>query len=346
MNFARLHLRKVTLLAVLALAWASGGAKADNKIGPSVQLSIATIESRLWAPLDIVGMEQARPTVEGDRSARVELAGPPGEPPMAARWKPVLPPGEGFNNEPRHELAAYHLQKLFLDECEYVVPPIVLRALSVDAYARVRNDAKPTLRGTHSVLFMLSYWLSDVTPSQPWDPDRFESEPRYARHWANLNILTHLIDHKDSNIGNVLVSKYAADPRVFAVDNDVAFASRTSDRGEQWRELLIDRLPAETVARLRTLSLEELERALGVLVEFESVDRQLVPVESFGQNFAPRRGLRSARGRVQFGLTAHEIRTVMTRIKALLDRVDQGQLQAVADTPESIGLACAGAAPR
>ena len=346
MHFFRLHLRKVSLLAVLAMAWGSAGAKADNEIGPSVQLPIADIESRLLAPLDIVGMEQARPTIEGDRSARVELAGPPGEPPMAVRWKPVLSPGEGFNNEPRYELAAYRLQKLFLDECEYVVPPIVLRALSVDAYARARGEVKPTLRGSGSVLFMLSYWLADVTPEQPWRPDRFESEPRYARHWANLNILTHLIDHKDSNTGNVLVSKYPADPRVFAVDNDVAFESRTSDRGEQWRGLLIDRLPAETVARLRALSLDDLERALGVLAEFESVDRQLVPVELSERNFAPRRGVRSARGRVQFGLTSHEIRGVMTRIEALLARVDQGQLQTVAGTPESVGLACAGAMPR
>jgi hypothetical protein len=331
--------------AMLAmLAWASTAVAATAEPGPSVLLPVAEIESRLRGPLEIVGMEQARPTIEGDRSARVELAGPEGAVPMAVRWKPVAPPGEGFNNEPRYELAAYRLQKLFLDECEYVVPPVVLRALPVADYRKIRGDAPPTLRGSGAVVFLLSYWLSDVTPREPWSPERFADDPRYARHWANLNILTHIIDHKDSNLGNLLISKYEADPRVFAVDNDVAFASRVSDLGSEWRELLVDRLPRATIERLRKLTLADLERELGVVAEFQLVNGRLELVDNAGGNAAPRRGVLSSRGRVQFGLTEREIAATMGRIDALLARVDQGELHLVEDTPASLGLACAGAA--
>src|SRR5688500_11840023 len=40
-----------------------------------------------------------------------------------AKWKPSAEMGEGFNNQPRKELAAHELQKLFLEPHEYVVPP-------------------------------------------------------------------------------------------------------------------------------------------------------------------------------------------------------------------------------
>ena len=345
MQLAQVRVSGCWPFAMLAmLACASTGVATAAEPGPSVLLPIAEIESRLRGPLEIVGMEQARPTIEGDRSARVELAGPEGKAPMAVRWKPVAPPGEGFNNEPRYELAAYRLQTMFLDECEYVVPPAVLRALPVADYRRIRGDAPPTLRGSGAVIFLLSYWLSDVTPREPWNAQRFAADPRYARHWANLNLLTHIIDHKDSNTGNLLISKYEADARVFSVDNDVAFASRVSDLGAEWRELRVDRLPRATVERLRKITPQDLERELGVVAEFQLVDGQLVLIDTPGGNAAPRRGVLSSRGQVQFGLTGQEIAATMARIEGLLARVDEGQLQLIEDTPASRGLACAGAA--
>lgn len=305
----------------------------------SVAFPIAYIESRLAGPLEIVDSRQARPKIAGDRSARVLLAGGPGEPEMAARWKPVSPPGHGFNNEPRYELAAYHLQKLFLEECEYVVPPVVLRALPLEEHQRVRPDEPPTVKGSSSVLFLLSYWLSDVTNVDPWDAARFDADPRYARHWGNLNILTYLIDHKDANIGNLLVSRWQEDPRVFSVDNDVAFRSEESGRGVTWSRLLVNRLPQATLERLRTLTQEDLEEKLGVLAEFTVVDGLLVTADP-GENLGPGRGMRSKAGRVQFGLTATEIRDIKRRIGFLLAKVDRGRIRADEDGPESLGLAC------
>jgi hypothetical protein len=309
----------------------------------SIALPVAQIESRLLGPLAVLGSEQARPKIEGDRSARVQLAGAEGEPPLSAKWKPVAPPGQGFNNEPRYELAAYQFQKLFLDECEYVVPPIVLRALPLEEYRQERPDGQETLRGTDSALFLLSYWLENVTNRDPWDPDRFRSDPRYARHWGNLNILTHLIDHKDGNIGNLLISENPDDPRVFAVDNDVAFRSEVSDRGDPWASLQVDRLPAATLERLRRITLDDLERALGVLAEFSIENGVLLAAEP-GENLQPRAGVRRKEDRVQFGLTTLEIRTLKRRIDRLLMLAGRGRITAVDDTAEAIGRACRAAA--
>jgi len=342
MSFATPRFFVLVLMALVAQVPLSQSLGAET--GPNVLFPVAYIDGRLRGPLEILEARQARPSVEGDRSARVVLAGPAGEPGMEVLWKPVSPPGEGYNNQPRYALATYRLQQLFLDECEYVVPPVVMRALPVDEYKRLRNEVPVTVRTTGSVLFLLSYWLSDVSPKDPWDAARFEADPRYARHWGNLNILTHLIDHKDANFGNLLVSTHPEDPRLFAVDNDVAFDSRVSDQGNTWSPLLVDRLPQKTIDRLRRISDEDLERALGVVAEFEMKDGVLVEVERPGENLASRRGLRGARGRVQFGLTSTEIRDVRRRIDALLAAVDEGRIRAVEESPDAIGLACLGAA--
>jgi hypothetical protein len=294
----------------------------------SIPFPVDYIEARLLAPLAITDMDRAR-VLEEDRSRRVTLAGPDGEPPIAARWKPVAPPGQGFNNEPRYELAAYRFQKLFLDEPDYVVPPMVLRALPIEDYRQYRAVQGPTIRDTRSVLFLLSFWVDNlaVDTVDPFSPGLFERSELYARHFANANLLTHLIDHKDGNHGNMLVSMDGQNPRVFAVDNDVAFRSRVSDRGDRWRRLHVDRVPAATVERLRAITREQLDSELGVVAEFRIVNGYLEPVEP-GPNLQPRRGLRVVDGRVQLGLTEAEIGDLERRIERLLRDVERGRLGA------------------
>jgi hypothetical protein len=306
-----------------SLVAAQGAPSGDTNIPFPVEY----IEARMLAPeLDILDMDRSRP-LEADRNRRVTLGGPDGEPPIDVHWKPVAPPGHGFNNEPRYELAAYRLQKLFLEEPEYVVPPTVLRAMSMEAYNRIRPVNQPTIRGTRSVLFLLSYWVQNlaVDTVDPFDPNMFERVGTYTTHFANANLLTHLIDHKDGNHGNVLVSMDGLNVRVFAVDNDVAFRSRVSDRGDRWRHLQVDRLPAATVERLRTITREDLDAQLGVVAEFRVTDGYLEPVEA-GPNLQPRRGVRVQDDRVQFGLTRGEIGDVERRIQRVLRDVDRGRL--------------------
>ncbi len=310
------------------LAGTSPGLGQQSRTGDTnILFPVEYIEQRLLEPeFEILHMERTR-LLEEDRSRRVTLVGQDGEPAMDAHWKPVAPPAHGFNNEPRYELAAYLFQKMFLDEPDLVVPPTVLRAMPIEKYREFRPVRGPTIRGTQSVLFLLSYWIQNlaVDTVDPFDAALFERDEVYARHFANANLLTHLIDHKDGNHGNILVSMDANNRRVFAVDNDVAFRSQVSNLGARWGELHVSRLPASSVERLRTITRQDLERELGVVAEFEVVDGILQPVEP-GPNLSAGRGVRMRDGRVQFGLTQAEIRGLEGRIQRLLREVDRGRI--------------------
>jgi hypothetical protein len=317
---------QAVLLALVTLGPVQGFTQDSN-----VRHPISYIEERLRAAdLQILDVAAARDPGFVERSRRLTLGGSDGEPPMEAHWKPVAPPGEGFNNEPRYALAAYRFQTMFLEEPEYVVPPTVLRAMSVEEYRNLQFAGGPTIRGTQSVLFLLTYWIQNLASiaEDPNNPALFRLDERSARHFANANIFTHLIDHKDANPGNVVVSMDVANRRVFSVDNDVAFRSAEPDhdKGDRWRRLHVNRLPSATIERLRTITREQLDRELGVVAEFAIVDRTLVPVEP-GRNLSPGRGLRVTAQRVQFGLTTREISELERRIRNLLAQVDRGRLQ-------------------
>jgi hypothetical protein len=240
-----------------------------------------------------------------------------------AQLAPAPRGGEEFNNVPRYELAAYELQRLYLPEDELVVPPTAIRAFDRDWYRRLDRDAEPTFRGINSVVVLIQSWVNFTTDEDVWDEDRFETDPLYARHWANLNLFTYLIRHSDSNTGNVRVSNFATNPRLFAVDNGVAFNSIDSDRGTRWRNLLVEHFPASTVERLRALTEDELHQALGVMVQWEVRDDRLVPVPPT-ENIDPRRGVRQRNGVVQMGLTRDEIDDTWYRLETFLRQVDNG----------------------
>jgi hypothetical protein len=260
-----------------------------------------------------------------DRTQRVPLFYPDGTA-VLVKWAEAPRGGQKFNDNPRYEIAAYEIQKLFLDPPDYVVPPTVPRMFSVTWYRTVRKDAEPTFKESQSVLVVLQYWLYDVTADSVFDPQRFETDSVYARHWGDVNILTYLIDHKDQNKGNLLISKDPHSPRVFAVDNGVAFRSPISDRGARWSHLQVDRLPHHTVDRLRALTKEDLHRALGVLAQFELQGDSLVRVPP-GENLKPHAGVREQDGEVQIGLTDGEIDDIWNRLQDLRSDIDRGRLK-------------------
>jgi hypothetical protein len=302
-------------------------AAAQERPETNILLPVEVIEERLrTSEFDVIDLERSR-LLEQDRSLRVRLAGRGDEEPLEVHWKPVAPPGYGFNNEPRYILAAYEFQKLFLDETDYVAAPVVLRALSLDEYRRIRAAYAPTITGTNSVLFLLSYWIQDISvdTTDPFSSSLFERDSLYARHFANANLFTHLIDHKDGNHGNVVVSHNFRNRRVFALDNDVAFRSRASDLGARWRRLHVKRLPASSIERLRSITRADLEQALGVVAEFDVVNGLLFAVTP-GQNLRADRGVRVQPDRVQFGLTTREIADLEQRIARLLRDVDRGAI--------------------
>ena len=308
-------------LAVAALMLAASAARAQeaNYLLPIAQLELRLRES----PFRIIDYRGAR--AEGDRTQRITLEFPDSV--LFAAQLARAPPGGGtFNNQPRYELAAYELQKLFLEPDEYVVPPTVVRAFPLAWLRQYDPYASATFDRAASVVIVLKYWLLQVTPEDFFDRDRARRDTVYARYLGNFNIVTYLIRHNDSNMGNFLISESPDKPRVFSVDNGVAFESEVSDRGHEWRDLRVERLPGATIERLRRLTPERLREVLAVLVQFE-VQNDLLVAVSPGTNLSEGRGVRRSGSVVQFGLTAREIRGVADRLRNLLKDVDEGKLK-------------------
>lgn len=313
--------RTLVLLAAAA-SWAGPGLAAQDL---NIPIPIDSLEYLLESadfdlPDDLTGTR-----FQGDRTMRVNLRFDEATT-ILTKWAPAPQGGEAFNNVPRYEVAAYELQKLFLDEADIVVPPTVMRAMPLDWYRTLSRDVDPTFRRAQAVLVVLQSFVNFVTDEDVWDEDRFDAEPAYARNWANANLFTYLIRHSDSNAGNLLISSFSSNPRIFAVDNGVAFNSIESDRGTRWRSLLVNRFPAVTVERLRAVTEDQLHETLGVLAQWEVQDGALVRVPPT-ENIDRRRGVRERDGRIQIGLTDDEIDDTWYRLEVFLRAVDSGRYQ-------------------
>lgn len=292
-----------------------------NVTRPAVDLERLLAE----APMRIVSAEISRPKAKGDITLKADVAFGD-EPPMRVKLRKSMPGADEFNNVPRYDLAAQELQKLLVDPVDYFVPPTALRFVPIDEFRRYTDDVRPTFRGSDEVLAVVQYWLQEVKVVEDvLDPARFTADPVYARHIGQLNVFTYLIDHRDSNVGNFLISRAEQGPRVFSIDHGVAFASPDSDRGELWAKLRVDRLPAGTIARLRALDRGQLDSRLGVLAQWRLVDGRFL-AEAPGANLGRSRGVRVERGVLQMGLSAREIGRLWQRREQLLRSVDEGKV--------------------
>lgn len=313
-------MRRIIYWLVASLTFVSvshGWAQDANYLRP-----IPELEARLRdGSFRIINYVGAR--AQGDRTQYVTLEFPDSVV-LGAQLAKAPAGGAVFNNQPRYELAAYELQKLFLEPDEFVVPPTVIRAFPLAELREFDPGAAATFDEASSVVAVLQYWLQQVTSGGFYDRDRARGDTVYARYLGNFNILTYLIRHSDANVGNYLISQSSAKPRVFSVDNGVAFDSQVSDRGFEWRNIRVERLPHATIERLRAITLERLRESLGVLVQFEVQAGVLVAVAR-GDNLDDGRGVRRSGGVVQFGLTEAEIRRVAQRLRELLRQVDEGK---------------------
>lgn len=308
------------LLALVATATAQDA---------NIRQPVADLERLLAAePLVITQAEISRPNAKGDITLRAEVSFG-GAPPLRVKLRKAEPGANSFNNVPRYDLAAYELQKLFLDPDEYLVPPTALRMVPLADFAKYSPDVKRTFSNADQVLAVAQYWLSDILSiPDVYDPLRFAADPLYARHIGQLNVLTYLIRHRDSNQGNFLLGKAAVGARVFSIDHGVAFASDESDRGEVWKDIRVDRLPADTVERLRIVTPALLTERLGVLAQWQLEGRSYVPVAG-GKNLSEHRGVRRSDNVLQMGLTKSEIRAVHRLLTKLLERIDRGEITLV-----------------
>jgi hypothetical protein len=319
-------LRARGFAGVLLVLSAAGAMAQDANVARPVD----ELERLLAADTMVIeAAEISRPKAKGDITLRADVAFGDA-PPLRVKLRKSEPGAETFNNIPRYDLAAYELQKLFLDPAEYVVPPTALRMVDRAEFARYSPDVKRTFPPADQVLAVVQYWLEDIkVVADVYDPGRFAADPVYARHIGQLNVFTHLIQHRDSNAGNFLIGRAETGARVFSIDHGVAFASTDSDRGMLWREVRVTRLPADTIERLRAITPEVLESRLGVLAQWRLDGPRWVPAEP-GANLAPRRGVRRSGTDLQMGLTSTEIQAIHRIVRRLLDRIDRGDIRTVA----------------
>jgi hypothetical protein len=247
---------------------------------------------------------------------------------LDVKWK-KSPPGDadGWNNSPRKEIAAYQIQKWFLDPPDYVVPTTVVRCLAPQVYAPIAASEPSTLPGTRCVAGVFVIWLEEVTvPKVLYEEPRFRDDPLYARHMADFNLLTYLVDHTDGREGNFLTSELESERRVFSIDNGVTFGALVHNfMVPNWNVIRVPALRKETVERLRKVGPSDYE-ALGVVAELRADGDGVLRAAEPTPNRAPRKGARVADGWIQLGLEADEIAALRRRVEHLLADVDAGRI--------------------
>lgn len=276
-------------------------------------------------PLLIISHEYAGRGMTGAEKIEVDLltAGQH----VTAKWKPIPRRLDAINNSPRRELAAYEVQKLFLDPADYVVPTSTLRCLAASDYQESETTVSPTLPETTCQIGVLSLWLDHVTLPDPLiDIERFSQDPVYARHLADFNLLTHLIQHKDGREGNFLVSKDDRHRRVFAIDNGVAFSGLAYNWFvPNWEKMRVPALRRGAIDRLRKVTEADVE-ALGVVAQLEIMQDGSVRVTPPTKNLDSDDGVRRNGRSIQFGLDDDEVEDLWERIEDLIQDVDHGRI--------------------
>lgn len=301
------------------------------------------IETLLAAEdLQILGMADPPGGLQGARL--LTLRGSVGDQSVTFRVRWRAQSTADVINEPRKELAAYAVQKLFLNDDELAAPPTAAYCFPLAEYRRFAPDEKASFRGVDCVLGFASYWLEGVksvssaredgwvsseSTTMLWDPRLFDRDRMYRESISKCNLLTHLINHGDAHGGQLLLEQTPRGLRAYVVDNSVAFLSIKNPImlfREDWSQLRVPSLPERSIARLRALDQQDLAR-LGVVQELELRSGRLRPRKPDNTEPAPDAGaIRWSGSTLRIGLTEAEIALVSSRIQELLARPDLAKL--------------------
>jgi hypothetical protein len=302
-----------------------------EELFPNWPISPEVAEGKLYrmAVARELKIEEIKGTAAGTTGAAKERIYFPGlEKEITFKWKKAITGRlDDFNNSPRRELAAYQIQRLFLEPEDWVVPTSFMVCVPREMYEKNHGFTVASVEGTNCVLGLASIWLNNLTVPEPlYEEARFLNEPNYAYFLSNLNILTYVIDHRDAKKSNFLVSKDEARPQAFAIDNGTSFGVWPYDfLVQNWNVIIVPALRKETIDRLRELQREDLD-FLGVVVQFEKDENLILQPVVAGENLNPHKGVRIKEGTVQLGLTQSEIDDVWQRITSLLADVDAGNI--------------------
>jgi hypothetical protein len=240
----------------------------------------------------------------------------------------------GVVNEPRKELAAHAVQKLFLDETELAAPPTVARCFPLAEYRAFVPDERASFDGIDCVLGFVSYWLESVRTASAarregllsgagesfWDAELFEKDAMYRRSAASTNLLTYVIRHGDPHNAQFLLEPTPQGLRTYVVDNSIGFRSIRNPIyfiREDWSKIRVPRLPKRAVERLRALTDEDFA-SLATVTELERRGRQLAVVATPARAKSDDSAMSWDGSRLRIGLTHDEIELVQSRVRELL----------------------------
>jgi hypothetical protein len=308
--------------------------------GPPACRTTAQLES-LLASADLVGMADTPSGMQGAKLLTLDAHGVV----LRAKWRPQS--SGDLINEPRKELAAYAVQKLFLDDVELVAPPTVARCFPLQSYRRFAPAEAATFPNTDCVFGFLSYWLEGVKTvgaarkadllddgTGIWDAERFEEDATYRGSVASANLLTYLINHGDAHEEQFVLEEAPRGLRAYVVDNSIAFRSIKNPMllvRQDWSQIQVPWLPRAAVERLRRLTDADYER-LGTVSELERREAQLVSIRATDAK-SDGTALSWDRERLRLGLTPGEIELVRTRAGELLKRPDLATLSSEPSKP-------------
>jgi hypothetical protein len=298
----------------------------------------ADVEAALRSPaLTVIG---AAETPQGRQGARILTLAVPssgGRFVFRAKWRAHST--LSTLSDPRRELGAYAVQRLFLEPHAYVVPPSAGHCFALEPYRRsVDAQARATFRGIDCVFGVLSYWLEHarslddeedaglLTDDQrAFDAALFRRMPTYRASAADLNVLTFLIEHGDSHPDQFVVGGPAASPRLYLVDNSLTFGSfRNPTVVEDWSRWLVPNIRRATWQRLQRVAPAEWA-GLAVIEQYEIREGVLVHTAA-GPAKNTSAGLRWAGRQLQVGLDDRELARVARRLRALSSDVAAGKL--------------------
>jgi hypothetical protein len=297
--------------------------------GPPACRSAAQLE-QLLASAELVGMADTPSGMQGAKLLTLKAHGVV----LRAKWRPQS--SGDLINEPRKELAAYAVQKLFLSDAELVAPPTVARCFPLESYRRFAANESATFPKTDCVFGFLSYWLEGVKTvgaarkadllddgTGIWDAELFEEDATYRGSVASANLLTYLINHGDAHEEQFVLEEAPKGLRTYVVDNSIAFRSIKNPMlllRQDWSQLQVPKLPRATVERLRRLTDADYEH-LATVSELERKDGQLTPVRATDAK-SDGTALSWDGDRLRIGLTPGEIALVRGRAGELLKRPD------------------------
>ncbi|HMJ10056.1 MAG TPA: hypothetical protein VK524_01560 [Polyangiaceae bacterium] len=300
--------------------------------------SASEIEAWLQSSeLSLIGAADAPRGRQGAKVLTLSVPGAAGSTVFRAKWRAYAT--LSALNDPRREVGAHAVQRLFLEPHEYVVPPAAGHCFALEEYRRrVDAAARQTFPGIDCVFGVLSYWLEQArslehAQDEGWladhqrafDPRWFRRSASYRSSAGDLNVLTFLIDHGDSHPAQFVIVGDSARPRLYSVDNSLSFGSfRNPKLIEDWSELLVPAVRAGAVQRLKQIKPMDLAR-LASIEQYAPQDGVLVhtPVREVTP---AAKGLRWLHTELQLGLTAREIAGVSNKLRSVLARVRSGSL--------------------